>query len=230
MAQYQTWEKEYKRLSLLTGKPEPQKDVLRFIKYLKKKCLVTANGLKILDLGSGTGRNSNYLQSLDNDCIGFEISDTAINIAKNRAIELKLSTTYFKQDIGKNYPLADSSIDLIIDVMSSNSLNNFELKKYLCETYRVLKPYGYFFVKALCLDGDKNAKNLIKLSPGNEKNTYYIKELELTERVFTKDDFINIYGEYFKIIKLDKKTSYTRFNNLSYKRNFWISYLQKHES
>ena len=119
---------------------------------------------------------------------------------------------------------------MIIDVVSSNSLNNLERKIYLHETHRVLKPEGYFFVKALCLDGDKNAKNLLKSSPWQEKNTYTIKELNLTERVFSEDDFINTYEKYFDITKLEKKTTYTRFNNRSYKRNFWIAYLQKRKS
>jgi cell division septal protein FtsQ len=31
--------------------------------------------------------------------------------------------------------------------------------------------------------------------------------------------------KYFKIITLEKKTSYTRMNNRVYKRNFWVVYM-----
>jgi uncharacterized protein with ParB-like and HNH nuclease domain len=48
----------------------------------------------------------------------------------------------------------------------------------------------------------------------------------LTERVFGEQDFQNLYSKYFYIIRLEKKTSYTRFKNQSYKRNFWIAYMR----
>ncbi len=225
--QYEAWENEYKKLSLVTGKPEPQKDLLRFIKYLKKDLKKNVSGLNILDLGSGTGRNTNYLQKMGNNCVGIEISDTAISIANERAKTESLSTTFIKQSMGEKYPFEKNKFDIIIDFISSNSLNENERNTYLNEVGRVLKNDGYFFVKALCKDGDKNAAQLLQKSPGTEKDTYLIRELNLTERIFSKEYFIALYGKFFKIIKLEKKTSYTRFNNRSYKRNFWIAYLSK---
>lgn len=225
--QYEAWEKEYKKLSLVTGKPEPQKDLLRFLKYLKKDQKLQINCLNILDLGSGTGRNTNYLQKMGNSCIGMEISDTAISIAIKRAQDESLTTTFLKHSMGESYPFENNKFDIIIDFISSNSLDDQERITYLNEVNRVLKDDGYLFVKALCKDGDKNAAQLLQKSPGREKDTYYIKELDLTERVFSKEDIIATYSEFFKILKLDKKTSYTRFNNRSYKRNFWIAYFRK---
>ncbi len=92
---------------------------------------------------------------------------------------------------------------------------------------RVLKKDGYIFVRALCKDGDDNAKRLLKDSPGKEYDTYIIKEIGLTERVFTKDDLIKTYNKYFRILSLEKKTSYSTFNNRIYKRNYWLIYLTK---
>ena len=102
-----------------------------------------------------------------------------------------------------------------------------ERKVYLAETYRVLKPEGYFFVKALCKDGDQNAKNLLKQFSGTEKDTYVMPKTEIVERVWSKEDFVTTYKKYFKILHLEKKTNYSRMNNRSYKRNFWIAYMQK---
>lgn len=225
--QYEAWENEYKKLSLVTGKPEPQKDLLRFIKYLKKDLGSTISGLDVLDLGSGTGRNTNHLQKMGNNCVGIEISDTAISIANKRAKAESLKTTFLKHNMGEQYPFQNEKFDIVIDFISSNSLNGSEREIYLKEVNRVLKKSGYFFVKALCKDGDKNAANLLKKSAGAENDTYIIEELGLTEKVFSKEEFEATYKSYFKIVKLDKKTSYTRFNNRSYKRNFWIAYLKK---
>ena len=228
MAQVQAWETEYKNSQLVTKSSEPQKDVLRFFKYLKKEEKVELRGLNILDLGCGTGRNSNYLALLGNAVFGIDISKTAIDIAKKRANEAQLNNAnYIVGDIGASYSFADNYFDLILDITSSNSLNEIEREIYVKEAYRTLKKSGYLFVRALCKDGDKNAKNLLKISPGKEYDTYFIKELNLYERVFTEKDFKEFYGKYFEIKKLLKKSGYAKFQNQSYKRNYWLSYLQK---
>ena len=111
--------------------------------------------------------------------------------------------------------------------MSSNSLNESEREIYLAEVNRVLKNGGHFFVRALCKDGDSNAKNLLKLSPGPEYDTYIIKDMNLVERVFSKADFTKDYSKYFKIQELIKKTNYAQFKGRSYKRNYWLAYMKK---
>ncbi len=221
------WEREYKDPKLVTKNEEPQADTLRFLKFLKKEEKYKIENKKILDLGAGTGRNSNYLAELGNNVIGIEISKTALNLAKARALELGLNVDYRLDDIGEEYEIADNSIDVILDVTSSNSLDENGREVYLRETSRVLKMQGYFFVRALCKDGNKNVKNLLKLNPGKEYDTYVIKDIGLTERVFSREDFMKMYGQYFKILHLEKKTNYTTFNNRIYKRDYFLAYLQK---
>jgi SAM-dependent methyltransferase len=231
-----TWEREYRNPQLVTKGEEPQKDTLRFLKWLKKPASskgygaareagIVLEGLTVLDLGCGTGRNSNYIAGLGNTVIGFEISKTAIELGRERAKALGVVVDYRLQNIGAVFSLVDNSVDLVIDVTSSNSLNEKEREVYLFETARVLKPGGHFFVKTLCKDGDQNAKALIKKSPGPEPDTYINKDMDLTERVFTEKDFVTLYSKHFKILHLEKKQSYTRFKNQSYKRNFWLAYM-----
>lgn len=227
MPQQNAWEKEYRRPQLMTGRDLPQQDTLRFLKYIKKNKQIELENLKILDLGSGTGRNSNYLAELGNEVAGLEISNTAIKIAQQRADEMNIRPKYLNYNIGAIYPFEDNYFDIILDVTSSNSLNQKERQIYLAEIYRVLKPNGHIFVRALSKDGDKNAKNLLKISPGPEPDTYYMKELDLIERVFSEEDFRKLYGEKFKIEFLEKKKGYARLGCQSYKRIYWIAYLRK---
>jgi SAM-dependent methyltransferase len=221
------WDREYRNPKLVTGKDGPQADTLRFLKFLKKEQKFKLENKKILDLGCGTGRNANYLAEEGNNVIGIEISKTALNVARNRADELGVKVDYRLGDIGEKYDIEDSSIDLVLDITSSNSLDEKGRKIYIDEVHRVLKPGGYFFVRALCKDGNKNVKNLLKDSPGKEYDTYVIKDIGLTERVFSKEDFLAMYGRFFKILKLEKKTSYTTFNDRIYKRDYFLAYLQK---
>ncbi|MBK5215717.1 MAG: class I SAM-dependent methyltransferase [Candidatus Pacebacteria bacterium] len=221
------WEKEYRNPLLVTKNEGPQADTLRFLKFLKKDRKYRVEDKVVLDLGCGTGRNANYLAERGNKVIGIEISKTALNLAKERAKNLGVEVNYRLGDIGEKYEIKDNSVDIVIDVTSSNSLNETGRENYLNEVNRVLKKGGYFFVRALAKDGNKNVKNLLKDNPGREYDTYIIKEIGLTERVLSRDDFVKMYGNYFKIIKLEKKTSYTTFNNRIYKRDYWLAYMSK---
>ncbi len=225
--QGKSWEREYRKPKLMTGDNKPQSDVLHFFKYLKKVEKYKIEGRNILDLGSGTGRNSNYLAELGNNVIGIEISSTALKTAKDRAQMDNIEVDYRLGDIGAPYDVADDSIDIILDITSSNSLDEKGRAIYLKEMHRVLKSGGYIFVRALCKDGNTNVKNLLKNSPGKEYDTYYIKEMDLTERVFSRKDIIDMYSKYFKILKLEKKTSYPKMDGRIYKRDYWLMYLKK---
>lgn len=234
MAQEQVWDREYKNSKLLTKDNKPQSDVVRFVKWLKKQPIwstwtsdVQVGGFKVLDLGSGAGRNSFYFAEMGASATGLEISKTAIDISEQNAKEAGLDIKYIKQSIGEKFPVEDSSIDILLDVTSSNSLTEAEREVYLSEANRVLKSGGYFFVKALCLEGDENAKFLLKNNFGGEKDTYIMPNLGVAERVWTREDFVKTYGKYFRIVSLEKKTSYSRMNERVYKRNFWIAYLAK---
>ena len=227
MAQGSIWEKEYQNPKLLAPTNKPQKDTLKFFKYLRKKQdLKLENEPTILDIGSGNGRNANYLASMGANVSGIEISQTAVNIATEEARKQQISVAYKLRSFGNEFPFEDNTFDIAIDVTSSNSLNEEERKTYLEELHRTLKPEGFFFLKTLCLDGDKNAKQLIKQSPGPEPNTYKMKEIGLVERVFTEQEIKNLYTPYFDILELTKKESYTRMNGRSYKRHFWIGYFK----
>jgi len=225
MAQGSVWEKEYQNQKLLAPTDKPQKDTLNFFRFLrKKKDIKLENEPRILDLGSGNGRNANYLASMGAKVSGIEISQTALNIAVREARKIGVEVDYKFRSFGNEFPFETGSFEVVIDVTSSNSLNEAERDTYIKELDRVIMPGGFFFLKTLCLDGDRNAKNLIKQSPGPEKNTYVMREIGLVERVFTKQDIIDLYSPYFEILELSKKESYTKMNGRSYKRMFWLGY------
>ncbi len=227
MPQKDTWEREYSDPQLLSLGEEPRSDLKQYMKFLRRKESVEQTGLNILELGSGTGRNCLYLAEMGNHVVGMDISATALNIAKRRAKDTEVIVDYLLADIGAPYAFDDGYFDLIIDIMSSNSLSEAERAIYMKETHRVLKKGGHFFVRTLCKDGDKNAKNMLKLHPGKEYDTYINKDMNLTERVFSRDDFVDMYSKYFEVQELTKKTNYASFKGQSYKRNYWLAYMKR---
>lgn len=221
------WEKEYRDPKLVSLSNVPAQCVKDFARFLRKERSLELSNLNILDLGCGNAKNSFYIseQGLNNKIVGVEISETALKYAK----ELAPEGEYIKQSIGKTLPFSDSSFDIVLDVTSSNSLGESEREIYLKEIQRLLKPGGYLFVRTLCKDGDKNAQNLLKEFGGKEKDTYIMPDLGLTERVFSREDLLSTYASFGTPLYLDKETHYTKFNNQSYKRNFWVGAWQKNQ-
>jgi len=227
MSQFTAWEKEYNNPKLITNSNEPQVAFKDFVKWLRRKEKVELAGLSVLDLGSGTGKNSIYLAERESEVSGIELSKKAVEIANERAGKEGLNIKFIQGSFGEDFPFAENSFDLILDITSSNSLNEKEREVYLKESARVLKSGGYMFVRALCKDADKNALNLLKISPGKEHDTYFMPELSLYERVFSRGDFIEMYSKDFEILSLEKDVNYTSLGGRSYKRNFWLAYLKK---
>ena len=224
MAQFDVWEKEYRNPKLITNSDEPQLDFKHYIKWLRKTEHVDLDGLRVLDLGSGTGKNSLFLAERGSEVTGIELSTTAVKIAEQRTEERGLFAEFIEGSFGNKFNFPDESFDLILDVVSSMSLSEKERTKYVSECLRVLKPGGHMFVKTLCKDGDKNAEYLIEHFPGKENNTYVMPETGITERVFSKEDIESLYSE-FNIQKLERVHSYTSMQGKSYKRFFWNIYL-----
>lgn len=226
MPQGREWEKEYRKPRLVTKGDTPQADTLKFLKFAKKRG-VDIGSARVLDIGSGAGRNGNYLAALGAVVVGLEISETAISLAREGARAAETHADYFKHDIGSPYPLDDQSFDVALDVMSSNSLSEDEREIYIREMNRVLRPGGLAYVKSLCKDGDANAKRMLKDHRGPEKDTYVIPGWGLIERVWSREDLESSYSRFFEILHLEKKTNYARYDNRTYKRNYWIAYLRK---
>lgn len=225
MAQEKIWDKEYQNPIMVTKLDKPQADVLRFFKYLKKQFGFTLENTDSLDLGSGTGRNTKYLAQKGSVVIGLEVSGAAVSLALERAKDLATPPKYIKQSMGESWPIPDTSIDLALDIISSNSLTEKERAVYLAELRRVLKTGSYLFVKTLCKDGDKNAQNLLSKYPGFEKDTYVMPDLGLTERVFSELDFRELYRD-FEILHLEKKSSHIPFNGQIFTRRFILAYMR----
>ncbi len=228
MSDKSIWENEYANKKLVTLGDAPQEDTKRFAKWLRKdqrfdyENLPAQTGKNLLDAGCGTGRNAEYFAELGMECYGFDVARNAIGIARTNS---KNKNTYYEvHDMADSLSYGDNFFDIAIDVTSSNALTTDKRKKYLAELTRVMKPGAYLFLKTLCKDGDENAKKLLKDFPGAEIDMYIMPGVGLHERVFTRQDLVELYESYFEILFLDKKFSYTKIAGRPYKRAFWVLY------
>jgi len=226
MNNQQSWDQEYKKSQLVTQSHKPQKDFLRFIKWIKNnKHIDVYSGITVLDLGCGVGRNSFYMaDNYDAQVYGWDFSDDAIE--KAQKFHSHNLIHYEVRNIGNIFPLDDNSVDIILDVTSSNALSEKQRSIYLKECARVLKPGGYMYVRTLAKEGDKNAQKMVKEFPGGEYDTYKHPQLGVTERIFSGPDFKDLYNEHLDVVRMERKTGYQTFGKQAYKRNYWNCYIR----
>lgn len=218
------WDKEYDRPQFLALNESPQVDVVKFSQFLKEQNYNLDNK-EVLDLGCGIGRHAKYFNDHGADVEAWDISGVALSRARS---EFEHGGIHFRlQSAGEKFPLIDNSMDIIIDQMTSISLYQGERESYLKETSRVLKPGGYLFVRTFCLDGDKNARNLIRDYPGPEPGTYIHPNSLIVEKTITEKEFKDWYQQKFEIVDYYKQTGYQRWGTQSYKRRYQVGYLRK---
>ncbi len=236
-SQQRAWEQEYRDPNFISCDHDPQQSVMRLIKWLKKEgtlhfgynILQDSDQSRpvLLDLGCGIGRNLIYIaREYGAHGYGYDFSPTAIIYAKNLTSP-ELPIHFETRSIGEEYPLDDESIDIVIDITASHALYEGERDTYLSEVHRVLKPNGLFYVRTLCIDGDTNARNLLKLFPGPESDTYLVPQNGMMEKVFSEKSFRDRYGHDFEIIHLSKPSGYQKWGNQSFKRRYIVAYMKK---
>lgn len=197
------WDKIYQSEKDKSSSPLQSFDDI--IVYYKKNDVSS-----ILDLGCGSGQHSLYLAKKGFNVTGFDISNEAIKLAKDRLSknkEKKLSITFRQGSMHTRLPFEDGSFDAIVCLRTLNHGTKKQIKKTISEMYRVLKNGGYVFLTVIKINGKKNILGKTKLNSLSVKITApytYIPlegmEREIVHFMFNKKLLFNFFKK-FKIIK-----------------------------
>ncbi len=116
---------------------------LSVIRYLRK--LPSTKGLRLVELGSGSGRLLAYLQSLfpDMEIIGTDYSEACINYAK---IAYSQYGVKFIHDSAQKTTLKAGSMDFVISSHVIEHVNKEDGYKFVAESKRLLKTGGMAFI------------------------------------------------------------------------------------
>lgn len=124
--------------------------------YLKKfltKENIGFSGLKVLDLGTGTGTSALYCSKEGAQSVGIEFSKTAIQIARNNALNLKLSTEFIQGDVLELK--LDKKFDLIIDSTVLHCIVGSEDRtKFYDSVKRHIDKDGFLFFNTMISTGN----------------------------------------------------------------------------
>lgn len=124
-----------------------------FLKKFLTKVSVDFSGLRVLDLGTGTGTSALYTAKEGAKTIGTEVSKTAIEIARKNAENLGLAVQFIESDILDLH--LNQKFDLVIDSTLLHCIVGPEDRQRFYETVkRHIDPNGYLFVNTMISIGD----------------------------------------------------------------------------
>jgi SAM-dependent methyltransferase len=253
MSKSQTfWNKEYADPKHLTMSDEVSSDMETFERWSIRNAEwhPFPKGGLVLDVGCGNGRNLIQMSgTYDMKGIGFDISSTAIDLAKRAHLQKekelgrKIAVDFLVQSAGEPLPVEDESVDVVIDAMTTHFLRQHERDLYIKELIRVVKPFGWVFFKTFVLDGDIHAKHLIRNHPDTgiqtldddgkiiktgtpEKNSYIHPKIGVYEHVWTEADIHETFGPYFKIHKMIKSYKHIK-DGKAFKRRTISVYMER---
>jgi len=138
----------------------PHEEIIRFIsKYIRKRICINqfkdiTNMTKGLDLGCGIGRHVMYLDDMNFEAYGIDLSDEAINLAKEWCEKLGKHELKNRLVVGTvtNMPYEDNFFDFVISHGVLDSMTFDIAKEAIEDTCRVMKKEGllYFDVVSGC--------------------------------------------------------------------------------
>lgn len=147
---------------------------------------------KLLEVGCGAGNILLYFAKKGYECSGVDISETAINWAKEKAAEQSLDIKFHNGNITNMSFFSDQTFDVVIDGRCLHCIIGADRKNFYSEINRILNKDGHVIIYTMVgetigekfkNDFDETTRYLIKEINNEKIATRYIgtKELILKE-------------------------------------------------
>ena len=96
----------------------------------------------VIEIGCGTGRNTAWLAEKAASVVGMDFSEGMLRQAKAHVTSPRIQ--FIRQDIRRDWPLADGAADVVVAMLVLEHVENLE--PVLAEAGRVLRPDGELFL------------------------------------------------------------------------------------
>lgn len=124
-------------------------------------------GMKILDIGCGTGNFSIKLAERGCHVTGIDVSEEMLKIARKKAYEKKLDIDFINMDV-KNLKFADNEFNAAISMAAFEFID--DISKVTDEIFRTVKAGGQILIGTI--NGDSDWGKLYKSKEVSENSVY----------------------------------------------------------
>lgn len=170
------WFDLYKSIKESYGE-EPEHKLIEYLDLIEKG--------KVLDLGTGCGRNSLFLSGIGYEVEAIDISEKNINEYTSKAKKLNLDVKASVMDI-RNFDIVENEYSLIIVSWVLNFFKKSEIDSIIERIKKGLKPNGMVYFSAFSILDDYYIKNSDKAC--DEKNTLYLDEYDCYRYYYNNSD------------------------------------------
>ncbi|HEY0762861.1 MAG TPA: class I SAM-dependent methyltransferase [Pyrinomonadaceae bacterium] len=197
----QTWDQVYSQNFMTMW--YPNEDIIRFCSRLIQKQLthdkfdVKRRVERVLDLGCGNGRHAMYFARQGFSAAGIDVSEQAIEWAKDWASREGLEIDFRVGDI-ENLPFDDSTVDVVVSHGVLDHVHMSTARKAATEVRRVLGPGGLFYCDLRSTEdfeygtGDAAGPNTFVVSEGFERG--------LVQHFFSRAETEELFDGLFRIL------------------------------
>ena len=181
----------------------PNEDIIRFnAKLIRKRLTYDEYDIKrdinsVLDLGCGNGRHAIYFAREGMKASGVDVSEQAIDWARDWAKRESLDVDFQVGDIG-NLPYPNASFGAVVSHGVLDHVPADLAAAAVREVRRVLTPGGLFYCDLRCVDdfefgkGKQVAPNTFVVDQGYERG--------LVQHFFTLEEIKALFDGQFRII------------------------------
>ncbi len=119
------------------------------------------DGAQVLELGCGAGNISLWLAEQGFCVTGIDVSQTALDWAKDRAAAAGCYCRFLTADVGQIEALPGGPYELIVDGHLFHCLDAVPRTRLLRLISKCLRPGGYFVLQAMCLSEQRNESSAV---------------------------------------------------------------------
>lgn len=176
------------------------------------KLIKIKEGMKILDVGCGTGNFSVKLAKMGCKVTGIDISNEMLNIARKKSKEQNLDIEFLNMDLN-NLKFDDNSFDAVLSMTAFEFIQ--DAPKALEELFRIVKKDGQILIGVIA--GNSSWSELYQSEPFQDTVFKFAKFRTLEEIKSWNKEKLVAYGECLFVSPLadDNDFNYETENKLS---------------
>ena len=177
------YESSYRNLGTNAQRKYPNEELSRFVgRRFSHLSNAEKSSLQVLEVGCGSGANLRMLAEEKFNVMGLDISSKGVDIANTFLSSLGLKVRFIVADMcNMSQHVENHTLDVVVDIFSSNCLSHVEYLKFLNEVHRILKPGGTFF----SYTPSKRSDAYINPGPSSFIDSYTLNGISRCDSPFT---------------------------------------------